>query len=72
MDKLFLLNNTTRSNQTFQQFHLLLAALPLSPVQLFEREQKAFRLLAALLPAFNLEGGVVTAVFSLLPGLRLL
>ena len=40
--------------------------------QLLDLEQKAFRLFAALLPFFNLEGGVVTAVCNLLPGLRLL
>lgn len=33
------------------------------------RAQKDFRRLAALLPAFNLEGLVVTASDSLLPGL---
>jgi hypothetical protein len=34
--------------------------------------QKDLRLLAALLPGFNLEGLVVTAVFNLLPGLAFL
>tara|TARA_R100001460_G_scaffold10094_7_gene23905 strand:+ start:189 stop:476 length:288 start_codon:yes stop_codon:yes gene_type:complete len=35
----------------------------------FIRAQKDLRLFAALLPALSLEGLVVTAVFSLLPGL---
>jgi hypothetical protein len=34
--------------------------------------QKLLRLFASLLPAFNLDGGVVTAILSLLPGLALL
>jgi hypothetical protein len=46
--------------------------LPLGPVQLLDLAQKAIRLLAALLPFLSFDGGVVTAVFNLLPGFLLL
>jgi len=61
-----------------QQFHFLRAnalrvGFPLGffmgPFTPLIRAQKDLRRLAALLPFFNFDGGVVTAVFSLLPGL---
>jgi hypothetical protein len=46
--------------------------LPRSELHDFDLAQNDLRRPAALLPAFNLDGGVVTAVFNLLPGFFLL
>jgi len=62
----FITNHSTTT--IYQQFQRRRAALPLSPVQPLDLAQKLFLLFAAFEPGFNLEGGVVTAVFSLEPG----
>jgi hypothetical protein len=68
-------------NFNYQQFHFLkerafLVGLPLGffigPGIPDIRAQKLFLRLAALLPGFSLEGLVVTAMESLLPGFSLL
>ena len=64
-------NNTSTKTFLYQQFHLLLAAFPLSPFQLLLLAQNDLRRPAALLPAFSLEGGVVTAVLRFPPVLLL-
>ena len=77
------MSNTLMASSLFscQQFHLrrasaLRVGLPfgffIGPFIPLIRAQNDLRRFAALLPFFNLEGGVVTAVFSLLPGLALL
>lgn len=62
---------------SYQQFHFLRASalrvgLPfgflIGPFTPLMRAQKDLRLFAALLPGLSLEGLVVTAILSLLPG----